>query len=86
MGEEASSPPVCVQIVSMIFLVCFGLYCIVKGVSFGLFSWWYILGGSCIVAAAFASFRVYEVCIISAQREICEGQPCGPETVLWTRD
>lgn len=78
MGEKESSPPVCVQILSMISLVCFGLLCIVKGVSFGFFNWWYILGGSCLVAAAFASFRVYEVCLIMAQREIAEAQPCGP--------
>ncbi|KAJ8402084.1 hypothetical protein AAFF_G00373190 [Aldrovandia affinis] len=73
MGEKTSSPPVCVQILSLVALVCFGFYSIVKGASFGFFNWWYILGGSCIIAAAFASFRVYEVCVIMAQREISVG-------------
>ncbi|KAL6464030.1 hypothetical protein MHYP_G00284210 [Metynnis hypsauchen] len=57
----SSGPPVCIQILSTVALVCFGLYCIVKGVSFGFFNWWYILGAACLLTTAFAAFRVYEV-------------------------
>ncbi|RXN23630.1 hypothetical protein ROHU_022639 [Labeo rohita] len=79
MGEKSSSsgPPLCVQLFSAVALVCFSFYCIVKGVSFGLFNWWYILGAACLLATAFAAFRVYEVCLIMAQREMAEGESCG---------
>ncbi|XP_051973717.1 60S acidic ribosomal protein P0-like [Xyrauchen texanus] len=62
MGEKSSSsgPPLCLQVFSAIALVCFGLYCIVKGVSIGLFNWWYILGAACLLTTTFAAFRVYE--------------------------
>ncbi|KAG8595477.1 hypothetical protein GDO81_001531, partial [Engystomops pustulosus] len=33
-------PPLCLQIISLIIMVSFGLYSIMKGMSFGLFSWW----------------------------------------------
>ncbi|KAA0717487.1 hypothetical protein E1301_Tti022582 [Triplophysa tibetana] len=77
MGEKSASsgPPLCVQILSAVALVCFGLYCIVKGVSFTLFNWWYILGAACLLATAFAAFRVYEVCVIMAQREMADEEP-----------
>lgn len=81
MGEKGppgpSGPPVCVQLLSVMALVCFGLYCLVKGVSFGFFNWWYILGCACIIATALASFRIYEVCIIMARQELDEAEPCG---------
>ena len=78
MGEKATAgPPVCVQILSVAALVCFGLYCLVKAVSFSFFNWWYILAFACIVATALASFRIYEVCIVMARREMAEAEPCG---------
>lgn len=78
MGEksESSGPPLCVQILSTVALVCFGLYCIAKGVSFGFFNWWYILGAASLVATGFAVFRVYEVFAILAQREKAEADSC----------
>ncbi|KAG7314861.1 hypothetical protein KOW79_022164 [Hemibagrus wyckioides] len=78
MGEksESSGPPLCVQILSTVALVCFGLYCITKGVSFGFFNWWYILGAASLVATGFAVFRVYEVFAILAQRERAEADSC----------
>ncbi|XDV21512.1 hypothetical protein PO909_026604 [Leuciscus waleckii] len=77
MSEKhtSSGPPLCVQLFSALALVCFGIYCIGKGVSFGLFNWWYILGAACLLATAFAAFRVYEVCVILARRET-EGDAC----------
>lgn len=77
MGEKppSSGPPLCVQLFSAVALVGFSLYCIVKGVSFGLFNWWYILGAACLLATGFAAFRVYEVCVMMAQRETAEGEP-----------
>ena len=33
------------------------------------FSWWLILGASCLLAATFASFRLYEVCREQAEEE-----------------
>lgn len=62
-------PPLCLQIISLIIMVSFGLYSIMKGMSFGLFNWWYVLGATCMVASAFASFRIYEVCSLIAYRE-----------------
>ncbi|KAB5522313.1 hypothetical protein PHYPO_G00158140 [Pangasianodon hypophthalmus] len=78
MGEKSASsgPPLCVQILSTVALVCFGLYCIAKGVSFGFFNWWYILGAASLVATGFAAFRVYEVFVILAQREKAEADLC----------
>ncbi|TSL28301.1 hypothetical protein Baya_5816 [Bagarius yarrelli] len=74
--SESSGPPLCVQILSTVALVCFGLYCIAKGVSFGFFNWWYILGAASLVATGFAVFRVYEVFTILAQREKAEADSC----------
>lgn len=77
MGEEKGSPgpPLCVQLFSAVALVCFGLYCIIKGVSFGLFNWWYILGAACLLATAFAAFRVYEVCVVMAGQDTARPEP-----------
>ncbi|KAL7837948.1 hypothetical protein AOLI_G00263520 [Acnodon oligacanthus] len=71
----SSGPPVCIQILSTVALVCFGLYCIVKGVSFGFFNWWYILGAACLLTTAFAAFRVYEVCVVMARSEMAQAEP-----------
>lgn len=57
-----SSPPVCVQILAVIILLCFGVYSFIKGASSSSFSWWSILGAACLLATAFAAFRLYEVC------------------------
>lgn len=72
---ESSGPPLCVQVLSTVALVCFGLYCIAKGVSFGFFNWWYILSAASLVATGFAAFRLYEVFTILAQREKAEADP-----------
>ncbi|KAJ1217859.1 hypothetical protein NDU88_005446 [Pleurodeles waltl] len=69
MQGKAGGPPICVQFVSLIAIVSFGLYSILKGISFGFFNWWYILGSACMVAAAFASFRIYEACLQGVDRE-----------------
>ncbi|KAF7244714.1 MOB kinase activator 3B [Varanus komodoensis] len=46
------------------------LYLLLLGSTFGAFNWWYIVGTCCLVAGAFASFRIYEVCISVAHQEI----------------
>lgn len=69
MQGRGSHPPVCIQIISVIVAVSFGIYCILKGTTFGVFNWWYVGGIFCLVAGALVFFRIYEVCVQVAHKE-----------------
>ncbi|CAN0132767.1 unnamed protein product [Lampetra fluviatilis] len=59
MAESGACPPLWVQLGSLLCLLASGIACVSQGRAEAGFTWWYLGGAACCVAATFAAFRVY---------------------------